>query len=249
MKNRKLLLNYLFPIFMFLFIIASGGCQPVKTKTALDRLYELDPQGKIYVSPRLRDKIPKKIALLPFQSLVGEGRIEGSRFLFKALTGEEKTPPNLSLAEKMRRAFLGQFAQLEFDLLRLSQVDRRLKEKGLDSWEKIRATPSKQLGNILGAEALIFGQVTHFDYYYGLLYAQLAVGLSIEMIEAESGEVLWRVKDARRDHTVRVVFDPLGLLVGLFQVGFALRPINMMRAMDEICREIVGTFPLPNKIE
>lgn len=244
MKNKKILLDYFFLIIIPLFLTSSTGCQPTKTKTTLDRLYELDPQGKIYVSPILRDKIPKKIAILPFQSLVGEGRIEGSRFLFNLLTGKEKTSANTPIAEKMRRAFLGQFAQLELDILRLSETDRLLNKERLDSWEKIRATPASDLGKILGAEALIFGQVTHFDYYYGFLYAQLAVGLSIEMIDAQSGEVLWRVKDARRDHTVRVVFDPLGLLVGLFQVGFALRPINMMRAMDEICREVVGTFPL-----
>lgn len=243
MRDKKFALNYVFSIFMALFLFSSPGCQPIKTKTTLDRLYELDPQGKIYVSPTLRDKIPKKIAILPFHSLVGEGRIEGSRFLFNLLTGKEKTSSNTPIAEKMRRAFLGQFAQLEFDLLKLSDIDRLLNKEQLDSWEKIRSIPASDLGKILGADALIFGQVTNFDYYYGFLYAQLAVGLSIEMVAAASGEVLWRVKDARRDHTVRVVFDPLGLLVGLFQVGFALRPINMMRAMDEICREVVGTFP------
>ncbi|MGC8811404.1 MAG: GNA1162 family protein [bacterium] len=249
MAKKQILLRQFLSIFIAGFLLSSLGCQPVKTKTALDRIYELDPKGKIYVSPKLREKIPKKIAILPFQSLVGEGRIEGSRFLYNLLAGKEKALPNSSMAEKMRRAFLAQFAQLEFDLLRLAQVDNLLKKEGLDSWEKIRATPPHHLGNILGADALIFGQVTHFDYYYGFLYAQLAVGLSMQMVEAESGEILWRVKDARRDHTVRVVLDPLGLFVGLFQVGFALRPINMMRAMDEICREVVGTFPLSADIK
>jgi hypothetical protein len=102
------------------------------------------------------------------------------------------------------------------------------------------------LGELLGAEALIFGEVTHFDYYYAFLYTQLAVGLSLEMVEAKSGEILWRVRDARRDHTVRIVYDPIALAVGLFQAGFSLRPINMMRAMDEICRELVGTIPPPS---
>jgi hypothetical protein len=74
----------------------------------------------------------------------------------------------------------------------------------------------------------------------------LAVGLSLEMMNAETGEILWRVRDARRDHTIRIVYDPIALAVGLFQAGFSLRPINMMRAMDEICRELVGTIPPPS---
>lgn len=73
----------------------------------------------------------------------------------------------------------------------------------------------------------------------------MAVGLSMEMVDARSGEILWKVQDARRDHTVRIVYDPIALAVGLFQIGFSMRSINMMRAMDEICRELVGTIPPP----
>jgi hypothetical protein len=194
-------------------LVFGAGCQPVKTKSALDRLYELDPSGKVFVAGKLMTSPPTTVAILPFGSEIGEGRIEGSRFLVKR-----------------------------------SRVDRILKEEGLDSWEKLRSLPPQRLGELLGAEALIFGLVTHFDYYYGLLYSQLAVGLSMEMLDSKTGEILWRVQDARRDHTVRIAFDPVGVLVGLFQAGFALRPINMMRAMDEISRELVGTLPpLPSK--
>lgn len=220
-------------------------CQPVKTKNVVDRVYELDPRGKIYVSHALSEKPPKTVAVLPFRSLVGSGRVEGSRFLFNLFGGEKAENPQV-LEESMRRAFFGQFAQLEFDHVKISLVDRVLKKEGLDSWEKIRAVSPGRLGELLGADALIFGQVTHFDYYYALLYTQLAVGLSLEMVEAKSGETLWRVRDARRDHTVRIVYDPIALAVGLFQAGFSLRPINMMRAMDEICRELAGTIPPPS---
>jgi hypothetical protein len=231
----------LFFLFSLIFLIS---CQPVKTKTTLDRVYELDPGGKVYVSRNLSENPPRTVAVLPFRSLVGEGRIERSRSLFASLTGRKETPVD-SIAAKMRRAFFGQFSQLEFDHVKLSRVDQILKREELDSWEKIRSFPPQVLGEILGADALVFGQVTHFDYYYGFLYSQLAVGLSLEMLDSKTGEVLWKAHDARRDHTVRVVYDPIALVVGLFQVGFAMRPINMMRAMDEICRELVGTIPPP----
>jgi|PlaIllAssembly_1097288.scaffolds.fasta_scaffold31697_4 hypothetical protein len=220
------------------------SCQPVKRKNVVDRIYELDPKGKIYVSHALFDKPPKTVAVLPFHSLVGNGRVEGSRFLFDSFSGKKQETLQ-TLQESMRRAFFGQFAQLEFDHVKISRVDRALKREELDSWEKIRAASPKRLGELLGAEALIFGEVTHFDYYYAFLYTQLAVGLSLEMVDAKSGETLWRVRDARRDHTIRIVYDPIALAVGLFQAGFSLRPINMMRAMDEICRELVGTIPPP----
>jgi len=153
------------------------------------------------------------------------------------------------LGERMRRAFFGQFAQLEFDHVKISRIGRILRKEGLDTWERIQSVPPRRWGELLGADAVILGEVTHFDYYYAFLYSQLAVGLSLEMVDTRTGETLWKVHDARRDHTVRVVYDPIALVVGLFQVGFSMRPINMMRAMDEICRELVGTIPPPPTTE
>jgi hypothetical protein len=237
-------MKFFLPISIFIALGFLLGCHPVKTKNIVDQIYELDPKGKIFVSPTLSDKPPQTVAVLPFHSLVGNGRVEGSRFLFNLFNRKEGEQPRL-LEESMRRAFFGQFAQLEFDHVKMSQVDRALKKEELDSWERMRAASPQRLGELLGADALIFGQVTHFDYYYAFLYTQLAVGLSLEMVDAKSGGILWKVHDARRDHTVRIVYDPIALAVGLFQAGFSLRAINMMRAMDEICRELVGTIPPP----
>lgn len=224
------------------------SCTPVRTKDIVDRVYELDPQGKIFVSRTLLENPPKTIAVLPFRSQIGEGRVEGSEELFNFLSRKDPSQPE-SVGERMRRSFFGQFAQLEFDHVKISRIDRTLQREGLDTWEKMETFSLQRLGELLKADAVIVGQVTHFDYYYVFLYSQLAVGLSLEMRDTKTGEVLWRVHDARRDHTVRIVYDPIALAVGLFQVGFSMRPINMMRAMDEICRELVGTIPPPQSSE
>jgi len=221
-----------------------GSCTPVRTKNVVDRVYELDPQGKIFVSKTLLENPPKTVALLPFRSQIGEGRVEGSDELFNFLSRKDPSQPE-SVGERMRRAFFGQFAQLEFDHVKISRIDRTLQREGLDTWEKMETFSLQRLGELLGADAVVVGHVTHFDYYYAFLYSQLAVGLSLEMRDTRTGDPLWRVHDARRVHTARVAYEPIALAVGLFQVGYSMRPINMMRAMDEICRELVGTIPPP----
>ena len=221
-----------------------GSCTPAPTKNIVDRVYELDPQGKIFVSKTLLENPPKTVAVLPFRSQIGEGRVEGSEGLFNFLSRKDPSQPE-SVGERMRRAFFGQFAQLEFDHVKISRIDRTLQREGLDTWEQLEIFPLQRLGELLGADAVIVGQVTHFDYYYVFLYSQLAVGLSLEMRDTKTGDVLWRVHDARRVHTARIAYEPIAIAVGLFQVGFSMRPINMMRAMDEICRELVGTIPPP----
>jgi hypothetical protein len=88
--------------------------------------------------------------------LIGQGRIERSRSLYNQLTGRTQENPQ-PLEEGMRRAFFGQFAQLEFDHVKLSRIDRILQKEELDSWEKIKSFSPQRLGELLEADALIFG--------------------------------------------------------------------------------------------
>lgn len=221
-----------------------GACVPRKTKTTVDRIYELDPAGRLYVSPALTTHPPRRIAVLPFKSLVGEGRAQGSQKILLALRNKKK-PASRILAEEMRMAFFGQLSQLPFEQMHPRKVDQRLAARGLMSYDALRALTPAQLKGVLPVDAVVFGEVTHFDYIYGLLYTQLAVGLRLEMVSTATGATLWLYDDTRRDHTVRIALDPISLAVGLFQAGFSLRAINMARQMDEICREAVAHIPSP----
>ncbi|MBW2030166.1 MAG: DUF799 family lipoprotein [Deltaproteobacteria bacterium] len=232
---------------VFLFIsLGMSACAPRKTKTTLDRVYELDPSGRLYVSPEYMKTPPRSLAVMPFRSLVGEGRVEGSEKLLLEMRGKEEATPG-DLAQEMRMTFYGQLAQLPFELIHPTRVDKLLREKRLGSWDELRALKPDEMKELFNVDALVFGEVTHFDYYYAFLYTQLAAGIRIEMISTRTGELLWRFQDARRDHTVRVALDPISLAVGLFQAGFSLRAINMTRAMDEICREAVAHIPFPKE--
>ncbi|MGD2127121.1 MAG: DUF799 family lipoprotein [Desulfobacteraceae bacterium] len=219
-----------------------GACAPRKTKTLVDRVYELDPSGRLYIHPQLEVSPPRSLAVLPFRSLVGEGRVEGSQAFLLTLRGKQKASPEV-LAKQMRLSFFGQLAQLPFEHIHPTRVDTLLEAEGLTSWDNIKALTHHELENLLGADAVVFGEVTHFDYIYGFLYTQIAAGLRLEMISTNTGETLWRFNDTRRNHTLRVALDPVSLAVGLFQAGFSLRSINMTRSMDEICREAVATIP------
>ena len=241
MQNSRLFISLL--LLSLVFSVVS--CAPRKTKTTVDRIYELDPWGSLYINPALITRPPKRIAVLPFKSLVGEGKVEWSQQILLGLRNKEK-PASEELAQEMRMAFFGQLSQLPFEEMHPNRIDSILREKGLFSWDALKAMKPAQLRSLLPVDAVVFGEVTHFDYIYGFLYTQLAVGLRLEMISTSTEEILWRFDDTRRDHTLRVALDPISLAVGLFQAGFSLRPINMTRSMDEICREAVGHIPVPS---
>jgi hypothetical protein len=231
---------------LLLFLCFASSCAPRKTKTTVDRVYELDPSGGIFIHPKLLVDPPRSLAVLPFRSLVGEGRVEGSQKLLLTLREKKEASPEV-LAQEMRLAFFGQLAQLPFEHLHPVHIDARLEAEGLLTWEGLHSRTPEQLGRVLGVEAVIFGEVTHFDYYYAFLYTQLASGLRLSMYSTSTGEALWQYEETRRDHTVRIALEPLSLAVGLFQAGFSLRAINMARAMDEVAREAVAHIPYPKQ--
>ncbi|RLB43477.1 MAG: hypothetical protein DRH12_02900 [Deltaproteobacteria bacterium] len=229
-------------VFFMAFVLLVSSCAPKKSKTLVDRIYEMDPSGRLFVHPDFEKDPPKTIAVLPFKSLVGEGRIEGSEELLATLWHKQKITPE-ALASEMRLTFFGQLSRRRYRLLHPEDADEILARHGISGFQEVKATSVLRLGKLLGVDAVVFGYVKNFDYYYAFLYTQLAVGLTLEMYSTKNGELLWRFNDTRRDHTVRVALDPISLAVGLFQAAFSLRGINMTRQMDEICREAVATIP------
>lgn len=53
-----------------------------------------------------------------------------------------------------------------------------------------KALSPKEVGDLLGAELLVVGRVTEYGYKHGL-GEDPAVGVSVRLIEARSGRVLW----------------------------------------------------------
>jgi hypothetical protein len=234
--------------FLVLFVsglfLISSSCAPRKTKHVVDRVYELDPSGKLFIHPQFLYNQPTMIAVLPFRNLAGEARVMGSKKAFLDLNRKRITSAGM-MAQEMRYAFFGQLAQLPFELMHPRDLDARLKAQGVAPQDAIEALSPQEIGDLTGVDAVVFGEVINLDYFYALLYTQIAAGLKVEMVSTRTGETLWRFNDTRRAHTVRIALDPVSLAVGLFQAGFSLRSINLTRAMDEICREAVATIPPP----
>ena len=149
-------------------------------KTTLDRMYQLDPGGKKFdIADRFYTDPPRKIAVLPFDNLIGGKYILNSvplpRFSKKETDGW-----NWTYSNRLRRFFFGHFASREFVDIELMYVDKTLQELGILTPNDLYKVPAQELGRILGADALIFGRVTEYKNSYYLLYKQIRIGLSIK---------------------------------------------------------------------
>ncbi len=215
-------------------------------KTTIDRMYQLDPGGKEFdIADRFYTDPPRKIAVLPFDNLIGGKYILNSvplpRFSKKETEGW-----NWTYANRLRRFFFGHFASREFVDIELMYVDKVLQELGILTPNDLYKIPAQELGGILGADALIYGKVTEYKNSYYMLYKQIRIGLSIKCVSTKDGTVFFEGEQVRHDNDIRVATNPFDFVIASFQNYMSLRDVYAARASEEVVRELVLRIPIVN---
>lgn len=246
------------------------------TKTSFDHAYEFSPSVNSFVNKAFFTQRPKRIAVLPFvyrprsdfsstdaPEILEEGAEAGSAPQaplpspespggvgpLVTILGDQTAPGGFSPdAELVRRAFFGQFATLTYSDVDINEVDRKLKEAGIVTPQQLESEDPRKLGSLLGADALFYGSVHEISVAYLVMYSQIAIDLSLRLVSATDGEVLWQVDDVGRKHNLQLAFGPVGLVAGAVRNALALRPINVTRTAEDLSRDIVQTFPTPTSM-
>ncbi|MBI3759482.1 MAG: hypothetical protein HY269_06970, partial [Deltaproteobacteria bacterium] len=138
-------------------------------KTWFDHVVELDP-GKIKTQIALdyESVAPQTIAVLPFTDC-GSANYILNKIPLTNRNADERADWAWTDANRMRRAITGQLASREFIEANLIQVDTVLKQHGVDSGEKLEKVAPQTLGQWLGVDAVVYGEITHYESYYALL--------------------------------------------------------------------------------
>jgi hypothetical protein len=215
-------------------------------KTTLDRMYQLDPGGKEFdISDKFYTDPPRKVAILPFDNLVG-GKYILNSVPIPRFSEEETDGWNWTYANRLRRFFFGHFASREFVDIELMYVDKMLQELGIVNPNDLYKIPAQELGEILGADALIYGKVTEYKNSYYLLYKQIRIGLSIKCVSTKDGSTFFEGEQVRRDNDIRVATNPFDFIIASFQNSMSMRDVYAARASEEVVRELVLRIPIVN---
>jgi len=178
---------------------------------------------------------PESIAVLPFAPLSGEAA---------TLDDTDDTPEEI-----VRRGLYNHISSLPFNDLEIFSTDQRLKNAGLTTPDMINALIAenpRKLKSILGVDAAVTGEVTHFNRIFLGIYSQIAVGCETAMWDLKTGNLLWRAKHVSRAHAGGVSLNPVGLIMSAAASLWNLRATEMLSQTDEVFREIVSTIELPD---
>jgi hypothetical protein len=135
------------------------------------------------VRPGFLDHPPKRVAVLPFV------------ITYPYDLADNQTIPSAHTIGRdvLRKTFYYAFTPYGYEDVKLSEVDERLAK----TWGSIeqgawRAADPKALGQALGVDALIYGEVKRLMHFSTPLYTETSVDVSLRMVDAMTGEVLWR---------------------------------------------------------
>ena len=213
-------------------------------KGKLDRLYQLDPGGNSFkYDKKFLSDPPRVMVVLPFENVIG-GNLILNGYEIKREDTKEKDEWSWTYANRLRTYFYGHLVPREFDDIELIAVDAILHGLGIDTPEKLYSYTPEQLGDILDADALIYGKITRYDSKYYALFSQIAIGMVVRCISTKDGTVLFEAQETRTANEIRVATNPFDFVIASFQNSMSLRDVYRSRASEEVCREIVLRIPI-----
>lgn len=213
-------------------------------KSLIDRVWELDPGDvEFKVSEKFKTNPPKRIAVLPFDNLVGGNYILNGVPILR-FSQKKKEIWNWTYANRLRKYFFSHLAAREFHDIELMYIDKALLKLQILTSNDLETIQPQKLGRVLGADALIYGKVTDYKNSYYMLFSQITIGLHIKCVSTEDGSIIFEGKHKRYDNSLRVGTNLLDFAIASIQNCMALKDINSARASEEIARELVMRIPI-----
>ncbi len=215
---KALTLLFLLPV-----VISLQSCLVATQDTIITPEIRSLYEGEYKIDPYMKDHIPRSVAVIPFVDL------SRSKEGFDA----------------MRRGFYNHFSSLPFKDMELYRIDTTLRKAGLTDPEEISKKPPQELGKLLGVEAVVFGEISNFDKLFAVMYSQVSVGAEIRMYDTKTGNFLWSGKHTVRKHEGGISTNPIGIVATIIATAMNVRDIQLLRANDDLFREMVKTIPVP----
>jgi hypothetical protein len=216
-------------------------------KTWLDHLVEVDP-GRVHLklAADYAENPPERIAVLPFVDH-SNAQFRVNKIALTHRDEQEKEQWAWVYANRLRRSFAGQMAEREFTIVPIPAIDMVLQDHGIDNWRKMMAVSPQQLGQWLGADTVVYGEVLDYDAYYALLIAAWEVGVKVKLVSTRDGHQIIEATDHRYSVDLRPSFDPLDIGLNSTLSILELRDVTLARAEDEVSREIALRVPVSEK--
>lgn len=168
-------------------------------------------------------KLPRAVAVLPFGNETDEIGISG----------------------QVRKSFSNHFSGKPSIKIETSIVDAKVAEIEKKIEKTIFEIPPKDIADAMNVDGLVYGKVTDYKKVYAAVYSQIGVEAEVWMVNAKTGEEVWRFKEAVRYHEGSVPLSPIGLVMTAVTTALNIREIQRIRIINELGWKINEKVPAP----
>jgi hypothetical protein len=212
-------------------------------KTWFDHLVELDPGAvDFHLASDYQQNPPQRIAVLPFVDRNGADFIV-DKIRLSMRNEQERNDWAWTYANRLRRNVAGRLAEREFTLVNMLTVDSALASRGITDYDKMAKVPPQQLGEWLSADAVVYGEVLHYEAYYALLIAIWRVAVRIKIVSTRDGHVIFEATGTRNATDVQPAVTPIDIAINSGLTLLEVRDVNLARAEEEVGREVLLRLP------
>ena len=167
---------------------------------------------------------PKTIAILPFVNRTQHPEI----------------------ADILRIVFYCHLSAQPYSDVELHIVDQKLSTLEQTDASQIQKLTPQVLGRLLGADALIMGEITEYQRIFLGVYSQLSLGASISVVDTRNGRTIWRDKYTSRIHEGGVPLTLFEIPFVSIRSGLNLTQSVKIRAADDLSRYLAMRIPAPH---
>jgi len=217
-------------------------------KTQFDRIVELDPGGlHVKVASDYQSNAPLRVAVLPFTDR-GSANFVVDKIPLTYRDQQQRASWAWTDAQRLRRSMVGYLSGREFYVLNPIGIDAVLRSHGITDEAELDKVAPQKLGSWLGADAVVYGEVAHYDAYYLALVSAWQVGIRGRIVSTYNGEQLIDFNGSRYSVNVMPALTPADILINSAASLLQLRDVVLARSEEEVCRELVLRIPVSENL-
>jgi len=217
-------------------------------KTQFDRIVELDPGGlHVKVASDYQSNAPLRVAVLPFTDR-GRANFVVDKIPLTYRDQQQRASWAWTDAQRLRRSMVGYLSGREFYVLNPIGIDAVLRSHGITDEAELEKVAPQKLGSWLGADAVVYGEVAHYDAYYLALVSAWQVGIRGRIVSTYNGEQLIDFNGSRYSVNVMPALTPADILINSAASLLQLRDVVLARSEEEVCRELVLRIPVSENL-
>ena len=184
---------------------------------------------KTKVSGNLKRLSPlQTVAILPFET---------------AETGQTE------IANLLRQSLYANLKDSNFKLMERYLIDSILKSKGWNEPKKYKEVNPMEFAEFLGVDAVVLGRVDKIERSYWILHSSIELGVSVQMIDTRSGEVLWEAEQREKDFE-GLGKIPTGITAAVFApIEFVTNKLNLHKLMTGMVSRLTAIVKSPETIK